>query len=451
MSSTTEAHRVSVAWRLERIPQNSYLRFIGGVILLSYFVEAIDNGAVGYFMPLFAKEFSLDNKTLGLVGTVSNIGVMIGALFSGLFCDTLGRKKIIVASMFAWGVCGLFLANAWSLESLIAARILLGLGLGAQVPAVLTILSELLPSKLRGYYFTVCLAFLPLGAAAAGLLSYYLVPVIGWRGVAVIEAIPCLLALVIWKYVPESPFWLETKGRYEEADAIMNKIEQRVVEITGKPLPAVHVPNVTYQATTPEKAPLKELFSREHIKSTLLVTIWWPTALAALYGLMTWFSVLLVAKGFPIMKSIGYISLMYVSGILGIPFVRYSVEKFGRKATAMCLGALSALAAYLYGISTTLPLIFAFGILYNFFSTSAGMVNNMYTAELFPTRIRGTGTGYASFIGRIGAILGPLIIGFIMQGFGVQAVFYFAMLMYLIFVVAIGVLGHETKGKVFTE
>ncbi|UWG96464.1 MFS transporter [Dehalobacter sp. DCM] len=440
--------RAAIPYRIDRLPASRYLSKISVVLLLAYLFEAIDNGAVGYFLPFFAKEFALNATQLGYVGAISNVGVMIGAISSGILADRLGRKKLIAFSMFFWGFSGLVLAWSPNIYVLLIGRILIGIGVGAEVPPVLALLNELLPSKLRSLYFSICLAFFPLGACIAGLLSFFLVPTIGWRGVAIVEAIPALAGLLVLKVVPESPSWLESKGRIDEADAIITKVEQETEKQTGKPLPEVKILEHVTSLSFVKQGTFKDLFKKEHIKSTLMVTIWWPTALAAIYGLMTWFSTLLIGKGFTVSKSIGYVSLMYAAGVIGIPFVRYAVEKIGRKWTAIMGGILTAIAAYFYGGAATVTTLFIFGILYNVFSNGSAMVNNLYTPELFPTYIRASGTGYASSVGRIGAIAGPIIIGYIMQAYGVPAVFYFAVAMFVTYTIAIALLGHETKGLV---
>lgn len=452
MSISTGSNRVKIPWRIERLPSSSYLLMVGTVLILTYFFESIDNGAIGFFLPVYAKEFKLDNATLGFVGTISNIGYMFGALLAGLLSDIFGRKKVIIASMLFWGLCGLMLANAWTLNVLLVARVLLGFGLGAQVPVTITLLSETIPSKLRAKYITGIMALLPIGSAVAGLLSYYLMPIFGWRGVALVEAVPALASLLVLKLVPESAFWLESKGRYEEADRVMARIEKGVEKSIGRPLPPVEIPadqeKVTVKAN---KVPLRELFTKKYIKSTLMITIWWPAALTGVYGLITWFSALLVARGFTITKSIGYVTIMYFGGVLGIPVIRWMVEKIGRKWTVVIVGVITAMAAYLYGISTALPLIIATGLFYNVCSYATGMVNNLYTPELYPTRIRATAMGYANFVGRMGAVFGPIAIGFIMQGYGITTVFMFAGSMYLLYGIVVALLGKETKGIVFTE
>jgi MFS transporter, putative metabolite:H+ symporter len=444
--------RAKIAWRVERLPSSRFLLAISTILILTYFFESIDNGAIGYFLPLFSKEFNISNATLGLVGTISNVGVMIGAMLSGILCDLYGRKRVIIIAMFFWGVCGVLLATATTLGVLLTARVLLGLGLGAQVPATITLLSEIVPSKLRAKYIIFNMALLPLGSAAAGLISYFFIPAIGWRGVAVIEALPCIVALLVWKFVPESAIWLESKARFSEADAVIEKMEKGVEKSVGAPLPPVQIPeNTGKPAAAGTKSSIAGLFSKKNIRSTIMITIWWPAAMAGVYGLSTWFSQLFVARGFTISKSIGYVSIMYLGGVLGIPIVNYLVEKIGRKWTSAGLGIVTAIAAYMYGIAAVLPVIIVAGIFYNVCSYASGMVNFLYTPELYPTRVRASAMGYAQFTGRIGAIVGPIVIGFIMQGFGVSTVFAFAALMFLLYAVTIIALGKETKGIVFVE
>lgn len=454
MSTTTAPNsvKVRIPWRIERLPSSSFMVAISTVLILTYFFTSVDQGAIGYFLPMFAKEFNIDSATLGWLGSVSSIGAMAGALVAGLITDLFGRKKIIVISMFGWGVSGLLLASASNLTMLMVARVLIGVFLGAQVPATITLLSELIPSRLRAKYITALMAVLPVGSAVAGLVSYFFMPTIGWRGVALVEALPALAAILVIKFVPESAFWLESKGRHEEADAVMVRIEKGVEKSIGKPLPPVEVPIGADQHTgEAPKVPIADLFSKKYAKTTIMVTIWWFTAVTGVIGLVTWFSVLMMSKGFSMTSSIGYVSLMYFAGVLGIPVVRWMLEHIGRKWSAVIVGVATAVAAYFYGISSSLPLIITFGILYNIASYSTGMVNITYTPELYPTHMRGTAVGYANVMGNLGGAFGPIAIGYIMQGYGPNAVFLFGGSMYLAFSIIIALLGKETKGIVFSE
>jgi putative MFS transporter len=142
---------------------------------------------------------------------------------------------------------------------------------------------------------------------------------------------------------------------------------------------------------------------------------------------------------------------MYLEGVIGVPIVNWMLGHIGRKWSAVSIGINLAVLTYLYGSVTTLLLIVFFGLLFNVAFFGNGMVSNTYTPELFQTSMRATGVGYATGIGRIGAIIGPIIIGFLLQGYGVQSVFIFGAAMYLIGGLAVVFLGTETKGKVFTS
>ncbi|MFZ5644762.1 MAG: MFS transporter [Bacillota bacterium] len=448
-----KAGRTNIAHRVERLPASSYQFFTAGLILLAWFFESIDLGGIGYLMPVLAKEFNIDPATLGMMGSMSFVGMLVGAMASGILADRFGRKRLLVAAMIFWGVCGVLLANAWSVESLFVFRFLLGLGLGAQAPVAITLLSEFVPSKARAKYITAYMAFMPLGYVAAGLISYFFLPLVNWRGVFLIEALPCLWALMIWKFMPESVFWLESKGRYSEADSVMSQIEKNVEKNTGVPLPPVEAPLVKGLGQAPAEAaelsPIRELFSRQYIITLVMIAIWWPAALAGLYGLSTWLSALMVAKGFTITKSIAYVSVITLGGVLPVFLMRYLVDKIGRKWSVVLMALATAVTAYIYGNANTMTGIIITGLIYNFCLYGAGMVNQVYTPELFPTRLRGTGVGFANSVGRIGGIVGPMAAGFIMASYGFTAVFLFGAAVYLLYAIVVALLGYETKGKVF--
>lgn len=451
MNSST---RTKVAWRLERLPRSSYITLLGLIIVGAYLLDAIDSGAIGYYLPLFAKEFGLTSAQSGLIGSVSSIGVIAGCFITTFLCDTIGRKKVLVTSMFIWGAFGFLMASSHSLTTLIISRIGIGIGLGAQLPAATALLSEVIPAKLRSFYISLLLASTPAGFAISGLLNYFAIPAVGWRGVAIIEAALFIGVIAVAKAVPESALWLESKGRFEQADAIMTKIEENIVKSTGKELPPVQIPANTGAAkASTGKISILELFSKKYLRSTIMLTLWWPAALFVSIGLSTWFSSLMVAKGFTIIKSIGYVSLMYVGGLLGVPVVQnlLKIKKIGRKWTCVIMPIVCGVFAFCYGMSNVLPLMIIFGMLYNCFIFGAGMANNVYTPELYPTRIRGTAIGYALTVGRVGSFLGPIVIGMIVQNYGANTVFPCVAGLLVFYGLWIALLGKETGGKVFDE
>ena len=389
---------------------------------------------------------------------MSNVGVLIGTLLSGIIADRFGRKSVIIAAVIIWGVAGVWQALVGSLDWLIVVRIVIGLGIGLQLPATITLLAELIPSRLRARYLISMLALFPLGMSAAGLICYVLIPVIGWRGVSVIESVPALIAILIWKFVPESPVWLESRGRHQEADAVMTVLERKIEASTGHSLPLVDRAPVAETAfvaaevstTTTQQVPLRRMVSKEHWRTTLMLTVQWPAMLLAMYGLQTWFSMVFVQQGISIQNSIGYSTIMTLGGVFGAFLVPWLLKRYGRKPVAIFTALLTFVVALAYGsLLGSVVFMVIFGMLFNLFAYALGQVSNTYTSELWPTSLRSTGVGYANSIGRLGAIAGPILLGLLMSNFGVQAAVFFAGSMYVVTAVAIWILGRETRGTVF--
>ncbi|WP_094602636.1 hypothetical protein SPSIL_051780 [Sporomusa silvacetica DSM 10669] len=108
MSQTQSGERVRIAWRLERLPSSKPIFFMATALVVSYLIEATDNGAIGYFLPVLAKEFNLTPSMVGVVATISNVGIMVGAAISGYLCDVVGRKRCVWVSMLIFGAFGVF-------------------------------------------------------------------------------------------------------------------------------------------------------------------------------------------------------------------------------------------------------------------------------------------------------------------------------------------------------
>lgn len=449
LPNSTTMSRINVSSRVERLPNSSYQTFLCTLLIIAWFVEAVDLGGISYLMPVLAKAFNLDPKALGYLGSISFAGMFVGSIISGNLSDRFGRKKILMASMAFWGVAGLLLSIAWSVESLFVFRFLLGVGLGAQVPIGITMLSELIPSRTRGKYLALYQAFLPVGVAGAGLLTYLVLPRYGWQGVFFVESLPALWLFVIWKYMPESPRWLESKSRFEEADKIIEDIEKNVQKSTGECLPPIEILTETDHSKEPQKKGFGELMTIAFLPVMVMAAVWQGATMLGFYGLNTWLSALLVAKGFSIIKSTGFVALIALGGLPAYFLVSYLADKIGRKWNAAFFMVMTGVGAYVWGSATTLYLVVILGLIFQYFYYGMAMANNVYLPELWPTHLRGTGVGFGLSCGRIGALIGPILLGYVMATYGPMAVFAVASGILVLGGVAIMILGPETKGKVF--
>ncbi|MGD0627489.1 MAG: MFS transporter, partial [Thermodesulfobacteriota bacterium] len=217
----------------------------------------------------------------------------------------------------------------------------------------------------------------------------------------------------------------------------------------GKPLPPL-VDTVLVEKET-GKSSFAELWSRDYIRRTIMLWIVWPACLFGYYGLTSWLAALLVGKGFGIIKSISFVIIITSGGIPGFLVAAYLIEKIGRKPVVITATAMTAVSSYWYGNVSSLPFLYTWGFLLQFFTYAMWSSIYAYTPELYPTRMRGTGCGLSSSVGRVGAILGPYIIGAVLASSGPGAVFDLTAFMFALAALSVLILGPETRGRILEE
>ena len=419
--------RVSVADRMNRIPTSPHTALIIFFVLMGWFAETIDLGGTSFLMPTIREYFGMDATTGGYYSSICFLGMFFGAIAAGRIADKVGRKKTIVASMLIWGVAGFALVFSPNVFYLFAMRFVLGLGLGAQFPVALSYLSEIVSGKDRPKSMTLYQLMTPVGFAVAGVLTVLILPHFDWRGVYLAEALPAFFVIGIIKICPESPLWLEAKGRYEEADAICAKFEQEAIA-RHKELPPVEV-----VVRSDAKMSFKDLFKSKYLKVTVLCFFVWFISMFSDYGLTTWLTTILIEKGFDVVQSTGFVTIGILGGIPAWFFASWSAKKFGRKKTFLIAGLCTSI----------------FGILYQFGKYLNAMMMALYTPELYETAIRTTGNGLATSWGRMGSIVGPIVLAGVMTSFGVYVTMYIAAAMVIIPGLLVFLFGPETKDKKF--
>lgn len=454
MSAGALKLEAGIAARLERLPMTGYQRSLFGIIATAWFFDSMDLGLMTFVLGSIKAEFGLSAAQAGLLASSSFLGMFLGAAIAGLLADRFGRKPVFQVSMIFWGVGSLMCGLADSVTSLMLYRVLLGFGMGMEFPIGLSMVSEIVPAKSRGKYVAILEGFWPIGFIAAGALTYLLLPVIGWRGIFIALAVPAVFVFVVRRMVPESPRWLEDVGRKSEADTVMAGIEQRVERASGRPLPAV---SATFGGTTApgRKARFMELWSGPYARRTIMLWSVWFFALLGYYGLTTWLGALLQQAGYAVTKSVLYTVYISLAGIPGFIFSAWLLEKWGRKPTCALMLIGSAVAAYAYGQAAVhrLPVeqLIAAGLCMQFFLFGMWSVLYAYTPELYPTRSRATGSGFASSIGRVGSLAGPYLVGVLLPVAGQGGVFTLGALSFAVAAAAVLLLGVETRGKALEE
>lgn len=451
--TNTELMSASAASRLERLPVCNYHRFLFMVIALAFFFDNLDLAMMSYLLGSIKTEFGLTTVQAGMLGSASFVGMALGALTSGMLADKFGRKPVFQVSMIIWGVGSFLCSTATDPITLGAYRLLLGIGMGMELPLAQTLLSEFIPAKKRGKYLALMDGNWPIAFICAGLMSYYVLAAYSWRTMFLLGAVPAVFLFVVRRYVPESPRWLESKGRHAEAAKIVEDVENQVKRnLNLSTLPPVVSSGGTKESTS---SGLKVLWSAAYRSRTLTVWGLWFFALLGFYGLNTWVGALLQQSGLAVTKSVLYTVYISLGGIPGFLWAAWMVERWGRKPACIATLVGGAVMVFAYGwVASTRPDFVALvstGAMMQFFLFGMWAVLYTYTPELYPTCARASGCGTASTVGRVGSLLGPTVVGLILPIVGQVGVFSVGAGCFLIAAFIVYRFGIETRGLSLEE
>ncbi|HEV7974320.1 MFS transporter [Amycolatopsis sp.] len=442
--------------RLDRLPLSRPhygLLLIGG---LGYTFDGMDSAIVAFLLPSAKTVWGLDNGHLGLIGSATPFGFLFGAVIAGLLGDRIGRKKVMMYALAFYALFSVIAAFSPSYEVFLGARVLAGLGAGAESAIIAPFLSEFVPAHRRGWFVGALAGFFSFGFVMAALMGRFIVPNFdeGWRIAQLVTALPIIMLLWWRRSLPESPRFLLQQGRRDEAEVVVANLERRVVKATGKPLPPV--PDTATQPVTETPkvnliSALKFLWSPAMAKRTAVIWLVWFVITFSYYGFFSWIPTLLVERGITVTKSFEFSIIIYLAQIPGYFSAAWLSEKLDRKNTIAIYLAGSALSAFWLSQMENPIAITVAGAVLSFFlnGTYAGVYS--YTPEVFPTWIRATGTGLSSAFGRIGSILAPTIIGLSAAGLGFAGVFGLTTAVLVAGVVCVVVFGLSTAGRSLEE
>lgn len=442
---------ISITSRIDRLPTTPMLKKILFWTGIGWMFDAMDQGMVAGVMAAIGKDWELTTGQLGLLGSSGMLGMALGAALSGMAADRWGRRKVIMWTLIIYGVASGLSGFATSYPMLLALRFLTGFGLGGELPAASTLVSEYSPTKDRGRNVIILESFWAWGWIAAALVAYLMIPVYGWRTAFWVGALPALFAAYFRKIVPESPRYLEMAGRIKEADELVGIMEKQA-GISYEPGMAISE-NSKQQVNG--RVTFADLWSKRYIRSTFVLWVIWFGINFGYYGFVLWTPSLLVDKGFDLVRSFEFTLIMCLAQLPGYFSAAYLVEKVGRKMVLAVYFAGTAVAAWLFGHGGSTAEIIMYGSLLYFFSLGAWGCVYAYTPEVYPTVARASGTGWASAFGRLGAFMAPFVVPVVYKSFGAQAGFGYVFLMltavFATVAIVVAVLGKETMGKSLEE
>ncbi|GAA1163639.1 MFS transporter [Ornithinimicrobium humiphilum] len=373
-------------------------------------LDAMDVGLISFVGLAIATSWDLTTTQQSWLLSIGFVGMALGATFGGLLADRYGRRTVFAATLLVYGLATGASALATSLAALLLLRFLVGLGLGAELPVASTLVSELSPTRIRGRVVVALESFWAVGWLLAALIGFFVVPRFddGWRWAFAIGLVPALWAVVVRWGLPESPLFLERRGRAAEAEAVVRRFEDSagVEHVESRELPPVepHVPG--------------QLWSAAYRVRTAGIWLVWFCVNFSYYGAFIWMPSLLHAQGYDLVRSFGYTLIITLAQLPGYAVAAVLVEVWGRRLTLATFLVGSAVSATFFGLADGTAQILVAGMALSFFNLGAWGALYAVTPEIYPTTIRGVGAGAAAGFGRLASILAPLSVPVVLGWWG---------------------------------
>ena len=410
--------------RLERLPMTREHGRLLGASGVGWALDAMDVGLISFVIVALGQQWGLDDATKSWVVSAGFIGMALGATFGGLLADKIGRRSVFALTLLVYGLATGATAVVSSVAALLLLRFVVGLGLGAELPVASTLISEFAPRRIRGRVVIWLEAFWAVGWILSAIIGYFVVAGSeqGWRWALALGAVPALWALLIRLGTPESVRYLETAGRYEQAEATVGRFERSAKTSYDGPTIDTAEQAAKHRGETIETTGLT-LFSKQLRRRTLAFWLVWFCINLSYYGAFIWIPSLLVKQGFTLVKSFEFTLVITLAQLPGYAVAAWLIEVIGRRLTLALFLAGSALSALGFAVAGTEGTIIAAGCALSFFNLGAWGALYAIGPELYPTSLRGTGTGAAAGVGRLASIIAPLLVPVLMGGGGIVTTF----------------------------
>ncbi|MGI9155201.1 MAG: MFS transporter [Marmoricola sp.] len=363
-------------------------------------LDGYDLGAISVVLPTIIKEFDLSAVESGLIGASTLAGIFVGGPVFGYLTDRFGRRRIFILDLIAFVVLGALQSVVTDNWQLLVLRLLLGFAIGAEYAIGQTMLAEFVPSKGRGIRLGSLQSCWYAGFLISVVIAYGMLSLgIDWRWILATGVVPALVTLGLRQGIPESPRWLLSQGREEEARAIVSKH-----------LGDTYFNDEDLGDESTDEASFKDLFAPKLRSRTAFACIFYTCLVAPYFAIFTFAPQVFTSLGVQDPKaSVVGTNLVAVLGAIAGMLV---IERVGRRPLLLASFWVMVVTLGLiggWGAAPSIILIVSF-VLFAFFNAISGVMTGVYPAEIFPSELRGTGVGLASAVSRIGAAGGTFLL-----------------------------------------
>jgi MFS transporter, AAHS family, benzoate transport protein len=372
-------------------PRERYAGWVAPLCWLAVALEGFDLVVLGVVLPVLLKEpsWKLTPNTASLVSVVGLVGVMIGALFVGTISDYIGRRQTMLWTVITFSILTLlcaFAPNPWIFGLL---RFLAGLGLGGVLPTALALINEYAARGKGGRATTNMMTGYHVGAVLTALLGIIIIQPYGWHWMFIVGSLPALVLVpLMWRFLPESAAFLRVRAGLADRS--------------------------TTSAAPAKRNPVGTLFHRGLGRSTIAFWITSFMGLLLVYGLNTWLPQIMREAGYELGAALALLLVLNVGAVIGLLFAGRVSDRFGNRRSTIAWFVLAALFLALLSIKLPGIGVYVSVLLAGVFVFSAQVLVYAYVGHVYPASARGTAMGTASGVGRLGAISGPLIGGWLL-------------------------------------
>jgi MFS transporter, putative metabolite:H+ symporter len=443
--------RYQIAARLERLPLSSWHNKMRLIVGSANFSDAFDALTIAYVLPALIPLWHLAPTEIGALISIGYAGQVIGGLLSGWLAEKYGRVPVLVGNLILFSLLSFACTLAQNYQTLFALRFVQGIGLGGEVPIANTYVSEFAKSKGRGRFVLIQQMMFPIGLTTVGLVGVFVVPILGWQWMFVFGGLPVLLAWPMVRILPESPRWLAGRGRDDDADRVLARLEAIVSMQGAIPLPPIPT-GVT--PAIPAVGRFRDLFSGFYRQRTLSLWVLWFCTYGITYAMTGWLPSIMRTVYH---ESVGQANLygfsLNIVGLAVLLTAVFTIDRIGRKVAftgGFLLAAIPLLIAAftpnLSALGLAILAVLAFGLM--------GMIPGslgMYTAENYPNHLRALGNGATSVSQRFSSVISPYLVGVILPSYGVGGVYGMFALFAIVGGVTCALFSIETASKTLEE
>ncbi|HEX3785147.1 MAG TPA: MFS transporter [Pseudonocardiaceae bacterium] len=420
---------------------------VAGMVLAGMFFDALEQDTTGAITQGLKASFGVGTAGLAFVNTVMIIGGLVGRITTGYLADRRGRRYTLAFNLLLYTLGGILSAIAPNLMFLEVSRFIVGVGLGGEFTVGLTLVTEMVATKYRGNIA----ASLNIGSGgvgnfvAFGLFLIVLGPlnsILGgtsasWRWLYVLLAVPALLVVFIRRYMPESPRFLLSKGRLDEANEALTTLASGRMRRKGAGTATTYLTDADIPDVVDRSVPLRTLATAGSLRRTAAVGIASWMSFGAQITLLVLMPTILVAQGYSITASLAFTMVMNLGSLLGACAAALVARNIGRRTTVITAavlgcGAAVAFASFAHGAT----LILLLGGIFQFFALLLNTTLAAWSPEVYPTEVRALGTSIVNGIGNVSGAVMPLIAVPVFASWGMAGVFLMLALMYVLLAIA---------------